>query len=148
MNLLISKQDVVNMAFVPSEQMRAELVPQAAIAEAQYKFIKPVLNGLYDQLLADAHSELCELYVKPALAYYVKYLIITQHSGYLNLMQSASAQAALAVADRLRTETLARASTLLNLCVSIIEASPQDYPEYDRTKNVRNRTKIVGGLVI
>ena len=95
MKLLISKQDVVNMAYVPSEQMRAELVPQAVIAEAQYKFIKPVLNGLYEQLLADAHSELCELYVKPALAYYVKYLIITQHSGYLNLMQSASAQAAL-----------------------------------------------------
>ena len=30
MKLLISKQDVVNMAYVPSEQMRAELVPPIA----------------------------------------------------------------------------------------------------------------------
>ena len=148
MKLLISKQDVVNLAYVPSEQMRVELIPQAVIAEAQYKFLRPVLNGLYEQLLADAHGELCELYVKPALAYYVKYLILTQHLGYLTLMHSTTAQTALAVADRLRVETLARASALLNICVAIVEASPQDYPEYDRTKNVKNITKIVGVLVV
>ena len=148
MKMLITKQDVIDMAYVPSEQIRPEQIPQAVIAEAQYKFIRPVLNGLYDELMADAHSELCELYVKPALAYYVKYLMITQHSGYLTLMQSTAAQAAVAVADRLRTETLARASTLLNLCVSIIEISPQDYPAYKSADNIRNKTKIIGGFVI
>ncbi len=148
MKMLITKQDVIDMAYVPSEQICVEQIPQAVIAEAQYKFIRPVLNGLYDELLAGAHNELCELYVKPALAYYVKYLMITQYSGYLTLMQSTAAQAAVVVADRLRAETLARASTLLNLCVSIVEASSDDYPAYSPAKNIRNKTRIIGGFVI
>ena len=73
----MTSSEVAEIAFKSSVGISgADFIPEIAILSAQNKFIRPALNGLYDKIGEGGYTELLDEYVKPALAYYVRYLLL------------------------------------------------------------------------
>lgn len=87
--ILITPDEVVQLAFDSPQYMPAQSVSEAVILSAQHKFIRPVLGTLYSSLLDERYPELAEL-VKAPLALYVKWLLMPSlavQSGPLGVVQ-------------------------------------------------------------
>lgn len=150
----MSPAEVVAAAFPGSLDPDGSFVPVGAIAAAEQKFLKPTLNGLYDRLTEGAYGELLEEYVKPALAHYVRYLLlptIAAQVGTTGVVQPRSASFG-AASDRavaaVRRRTRSEATALMQRLVEHIEALAAEYPEYDPAQNVLNRVSTVAGIVL
>lgn len=145
--LLISPNEVIELAYSPSEQVRPEQISASVIKQAQQKYIKPKLNGVFDAIGEGRYYTLLDSYVKPALAHYVKYLLMPSQNSYLMMLASGTERGESVSRESfyaMKHEALSRANTLRDMCVSVIEANPDLYPEYAKT----NTTVIIGGVVI
>lgn len=146
--------EVAASAFPGSLDPEGSFIPLSSIVAAQQKFLKPALNGLYDRIAQGAYGELSEEYVKPALAYYVRYLLLPTISvqvGTTGVIQpksqtfgSASDKAVAAIRRRTRSD----ATALMQRLIEHIEALPADYPEYDPAQNVLNRVSTDAGVIL
>ena len=151
----MTPREVADIAFEGSlNVVDADFIPEAVILSAQQKFIKPALNGLYDKIMGGGYAALTDEYVKPALAYYVRYLLLPTVSaqvGTVGVIQPKGAHFSSA-ADKtvaaVRRRTRSDANALMNRLVEHIEALPGDYPEYDPAQNVRNRVSTDAGVVL
>jgi len=74
--LLISSAEALSLAFTPAEFQREELIPAVTIETAQLRYLKPAFGPLYDCLNEPRYEAFVERYVKPALACYVRALVI------------------------------------------------------------------------
>lgn len=145
--LLISPNEVVELAYSPSEQIRPEQISTSVIQQAQQKYMKPSLNGVLDAINDGKYYSLSDSYVKPALAHYVKYLLMPSQNSYMMMLASGTERSTNLSRESfyaMKHEVLSRANTLRDMCVSVIEANQDQYPEYTKT----NTTKIIGGVVI
>lgn len=154
MKLFITPAEVAAMAFGGEGRGIEAHMDDAVIASAQRKFLKPVLGELYVALEAGRYGALLSDYVKPALAQWVRYLVLpslSAQAGAAGVVQyggsgfDAAGDKSLA---RLLRRTRGNAGTLTLDMVEHIEANGDDYPEYRAQDNVLNRIGISGGLVL
>lgn len=154
MELLITPARVAELAFRAPAFIDPSAVPEPTILAAQHRFIRPLLGALYDRLCEGAYPELLEDYIVPPLALYVRML----------MMPSLAVQAGTAGVVEINSRNLARAgdiklryavrrlrgdaSALMERAVSYIESHADDFPEYDRRANLRNRCSIEGNIVL
>lgn len=54
------------------------MIVPARIETAQLGFLRPVFGKLYDKLGEEPYAAFCRTYIKPALAYYVRYLMVDE----------------------------------------------------------------------
>ncbi|MDL2319896.1 hypothetical protein LJC45_02050 [Alistipes sp. OttesenSCG-928-B03] len=154
METLITPAEVAALAFTSAAEGDVSAISESAIAAAQQKFIKPVLNGLYAALEEGRYPELLVEYVKPALAQYVRYLVLSSvasHVGTAGVIQPRAATFATAPEKSLaalRRRARSDARTLMRRAVEHIETIAADYPEYDPAQNILNRVSIEAGVVL
>lgn len=146
--------EVAAAAFPGSLDDEGGFIPEGAILSAQHKYIKPVLNGLYDGIMEGRYDTLTDEYVKPALACYVRYLLlpsISAQAGTTGVIQpkgasfgSASDKAVAALRRRTRSD----AAAMMGRLIGHIESAPEAYPEYNPARNVLNRVSTDAGIIL
>ena len=152
--LLMTPHEVVEIAFRGVEAMDENMIGEAPILTAQYKFIRPVLGKLYEALLEGKYPELLNGYVKAPLAHYVKWLLLPRLSvqcGGIGVVQfkgenfSAAGDGAFAM---LRQQVRSDAQALMKRVIERIELAPEEFPEYDPEQNVLHRVLLLGDWVL
>lgn len=154
MQNLISPEEVAATAFAPLDRVSAEDVNPLTIAVAQERFIVPVLGTkMVEALLSGSYAELTDELITPALALYTRVLMLPAlalRTGAAGIVKGSNQHLDAATENDLRSlrrNALAQASTLLHKAVTIIESTPELYPEYDPRDNILNRCRIDGGVV-
>ena len=119
-DLLITAAEVLETAFPSNEYVPEGMIVPARIETAQLGFLRPVFGKLYDKLGEEPYAAFCRTYIKPALAYYVRYLMVDEQCaaiGAAGVRQNKSAYTE-AVPDsrlhRLRRQARNDADTLLD----------------------------------
>ncbi len=156
MELLITPAQVAQMAFRAPDFISENAVPEATILAAQQKFVRPVLgDALFDALCGGAYPVLLADYVAPALALYVKMLMLPSlavQSGAGGVVEANPKNFARAGDVRLRAAVRRLRSDALALMRRTIEhiesAASGVYPEYDPAGNILNRCFTDGGLIL
>ncbi len=154
---LISAREVNALAFSTPDSTgnnASVAVPETTLLSAQEKFIRPVVGALYERLERRELPELLENYIKPALALYVKLLLLPGLAvsagrtglvyNYGNHLKPADEEASRALARRTRTD----AETLMRRAIAHIEAHPDRYPEYRPAENVLNRLSLRSQMLL
>lgn len=154
MKVLITAEEVVKLAFGESQGVEPEDIGVSSILSAQQKFIKPVVNNLWNRLLVGGDSKLLESYIKPALACYVKYMVLPKLQlsvGSMGIVQHRSSHFVTASDSQLRElrrSVKKDADALMRRAVEEIERNSNLYPEYERAKNILNRCSISSGVIL
>lgn len=154
MKTLISPRETLELAFPSSPGMSADSITEPIVISAQQKFISPALGALYARVEAGETPELLNNYIKPALAYYVKLLVlpvVAASVGQLGIVTHKSdsfAPAAPAVVAALKKRTRSEAAALMRCAIRHIESNPALYPEYDPRENVTRRVSISSDIVL
>ena len=153
-DLLITAAEVLETAFPSNEYVPEGMIVPARIETAQLGFLRPVFGKLYDKLGEEPYAAFCRTYIKPALAYYVRYLMVDEQCaaiGAAGVRQNKSAYPE-AVPDsrlhRLRRQARNDADTLLDKAIDYVENNPAMFPEYDPKENIRRRVLIKGGFIL
>ena len=153
-DLLITAAEVLETAFPSNEYVPEGMIVPARIETAQLGFLRPVFGKLYDKLGEEPYAAFCRTYIKPALAYYVRYLMVDEQCaaiGAAGVRQNKSAYTE-AVPDsrlhRLRRQARNDADTLLDKAIDYVENNPEMFPEYDPKENIRRRVLIKGGFIL
>lgn len=161
MGLLISAQQVIDISF-SNKNTIASLIKDTMIDSAQEDFMLPVLNDLYDVLVVDPSAltgdkkALLEDFIRPTLAYYVKYTVLPDMSIQATSKgtRTVDDQFTTAASDRdraiLMKKTRAIADSLRDKMIRFIEKKENKakFPEYKLQENVINSSKSFGGFVI
>lgn len=118
MQLLATPQQVIDLAFAANEKITPVSIKETKIDAAQEKYIRPVLGKLYDALLDGKYPELLDNYVRPALAYYVRYSVIPDLALKLNDKgaQTYFSEYANTATDKQRSEMRQQRKTMRMLC--------------------------------
>ena len=153
-DLLITAAEVLETAFPWNEYVPEGMIVPARIETAQLGFLRPVFGKLYDKLGEEPYAAFCRTYIKPALAYYIRYLMVDEQCaaiGAAGIRQNKSAYTE-AVPDsrlhRLRRQARNDADTLLDKAIDYVENNPAMFPEYDPKENIRRRVLIKGGFIL
>lgn len=153
-NLLITPDEVIELAFSPHDQIDPAILTDTRIEAAQLKFLKPALKRLYPSLTEGLYEDFCREYVKPALAYFVKYHIFLHlavrigSDGIVRLRTADSAPADSSEIGRLRRESRETASLLLRKAFDYLKKNAPEFPEFDPDALRCKRPRIEGGIVI
>lgn len=151
MKLLMTASEAAQIAFGGNENIPAGILGDAVIIEAQQKFVKPSLGGLYAELENGRYEVLLEEYVKPALAQWVRWLIlpsISVQAGPAGLVQYEGAGFSPAGSEplaRLMRRARASVEALTRAMIEHVRSMPDEYPEYPHHAR---RTTIAGGVVL
>ena len=76
---LITSSEVISLAYVT--ELDPTMIKSEVIQTSELKYVKPVLtSALYDDVVAnpDNYATLISSYIKPCLAFFVKYAMINQ----------------------------------------------------------------------
>lgn len=153
--ILITPQETINIAFQGLSDINADLICESKINAAQYKFIRPVVGSdMYRCLMLGEYSDFVHTYIKPALAYFVRYTVLPDISlqvGNAGIMQY-SGQYSSAATDKqretLRAQALDDGNTLLNEAVDELKSNPTLYPKYHPEISGRNKQAVIRGGII
>jgi hypothetical protein len=154
MKCLVEAKEVLILAFSQYDHIDEQAILETKIRAAEDKFIRPVLNGVYFAMLAGKYINFCNEFIKPALAYFVKYSIIPDlsvkigNSGAQTVYTQFSDAATDKQREILRTQALDDGNQHLNIAVRYIEDHIKDFPEYQKNKNEQKRTSILGGIIL
>ncbi len=154
MKLLITPAEVIDTAFSEQDQIDRNTVDNIRIEAAQLKFIAPVLGNLYERLSEKRYAEFSRLYLKPALAYYVKYNILiglsvnTGNMGIIRMKTTYFTTASDNEISVLRKETRKTAHSFMEKAMEYIESHPEEFPDYQSDTPYKDRPRIVGGMII
>lgn len=155
---LMTVAEVITAAF--TRKVDAAQIKDADIAIAEWEYIRPILTeGLYNDVVItpSIYVTLITDYIKPCLAYYVKYLVFNDFmvevsDRGINQLVSTNANP---VSSQLRTDAkldvLARANILENKLKNYINeryyAGDSIYSEYGNTANIHVEKKLIGGFL-
>lgn len=155
MKLLITPAEVAADCFNGDANLRDEFIKDSAILTAQRKYIYPLLGkSLWNALENKKYDALADGYVKPALALYVKAVVLPavySQAGIMGVVQYAgrnfTGAAAGSFADLLKS-IRNEADTMMRICMEHIETRAADYPEYDPRENAGKKFSVQGGVVL
>ena len=166
---LITPQEVIDRAF--TNQADIALIKDSFIEIAQEEHIRPVLAGDLDDAdslyfdIVDQNNQ-CTLtvenetllkdYIRPCLAFYVKYEILVDmmvNTTSQGLMVNTTENSNSATDEQrasLAKKALSHANTLRDKMVRYIEddARNNNYAKYEAGRNKSNQTNIVGGMIL
>ncbi len=155
MQNLITPERVAEEAFAQLDYITPDRISPLSIAVAQEKFIEPVFgSAMTARMAAGGYPELLDRYVAPALGLYVHMLMMPMlalRTGAAGVVRAGGQYLDCATdmeVQRNQRVIASQASTLLRKAVSIVEASPEEYPEYDARNNILNRCRIDGGIIL
>lgn len=143
MNNIITPQEVVDIAFPATSNMKAESINEYVIHATEIKYLRPALGAELYGKLAD-YADLCEA-LKPALAFFVKCELIPSLSLSMSNggIAISNPQYMSAATDKQRTllykSELDKAHTLLEEVLVDIAQSGK-YPEYRVTTTPHRKT--------
>lgn len=149
MNNIITPQEVVDIAFPATSNMKAESINEYVIHATELKYLRPALGAELYGKLAD-YADLCEA-LKPALAFFVKCELIPSLSLSMSNggIAISNPQYMSAATDKQRTllyeSELNKAHTLLEEVLVDIAQSGK-YPEYRVTTTPHRKT--YGGIIL
>jgi hypothetical protein len=149
--MLITAKEVIEISFTGEENIKENRIPDSVIESAQEKYLRPVLTGLHDHLTKPAYTQFVNDYIKPPLAFFVRYLVLPSMSIQLSNMGAFlpetdfSKTATDRQRDTLRQSALSIAEPLLEKAVRYIEENRSGFPEY--VKKSRTVNKVKGGIV-
>lgn len=159
---LITAQDVIDISLT-NKNVNTFLIKDKFIEIAQHDHIRPLLtDDLYNEIikqktdsnLSADNNKLLTDFIKPALAFFVKYEILpdlimqisTKGARILNDEFSVS------ISDKQRADFLTKikdhANSLGNIMVDFIEDNKTKYPLYKSGQSVAKTTRIFGGIVM
>lgn len=152
-NLIITPAEVVSLAFAPTNHVRTAQITEVEILAAQQKYLAPVFGRLWERLCAGEYTDFANEYIKPALAQYVKARTLPSLASVTasGVVQHISATTKRATDDDLLRTVRAvydTAATLRRRAIEYVESNPQQFPEYDRSQNILNHTRIESGVVL
>lgn len=151
---LITPDEVREIAFSATDHMDSAVIKDSKIVAAQNNYLRPAFNNLYDAMLEGKYVDLVDKYIKPALAYYVRYGVIPDMSIQMgnNGMTVAYTSHTNAATDKqrdmLRRQALEDAGGFMREAVEFVENNLDKFPEYIKRDNVRHKVGRVGGLLI
>lgn len=154
MKRIITAAEVIKWAFASSPEIREQDICATTILLAEEKFIKPVVGGLWPRMVEGGTVALLNEYIKPALAQYVKLLLLSQLAasvGSLGVVQYKSGTFSPANEKQLkllRSQARSNANSLMRRAVEHIENNMELYPEYEPAQNILNRRSIVSEIVL
>lgn len=155
MENLISPDEVVELGFEPLDHITGENVSRITIGVAQERFIEPVFGGeMIEAFVRGDYADLLEGYVAPALALYVKMLMLPMMA--LRVSAGGVVRGGVEGLDcatdmevqQTQRKISSQAQQLIRQAVRIIEQSPETYPEYRAGRNILNRCRIEGGVIL
>jgi hypothetical protein len=149
MNLMITPQEVVDLAFSREELVHRDVVTLLDIAEAESRYIRPILGQeLAEAIALGGYEELRKEYVLPALAAWCRYILeplLTSRCRELHHDEASSAEN-----EHLRgiLRSLRRkASTLSRRLSDYLNTHGDDYVEYNPKTNPLNHCSIYGDII-
>ena len=146
MELLMTPAEVVEAAFGGGDVIDAAIVTESAVLTAQRRYLRPVFGvSFYGALEQGRYGAFLAEYVRPALALFVKYLVLPDAAVRLGRLGEPTDGAALKL---LRERVRAEAETSLTAAVERLEAAPAEFPEYDPRENIKRRLSVAGGVVL
>jgi hypothetical protein len=162
MKTIITSARVAQLAFRAPDLLPEDSIPPSTIVAAEERFLRPVLGAaLCDALAEGAYPKLLDDYIAPALALYVKALMLPTlavQSGAAGTVEIKSGSLASAPEAKLRAAVRrlrGDALALVRRAVEHIESSraatggdPGAFPEYDPSGNVLHRCSLDGGIAL
>lgn len=146
MKLLITPPEVADTSFSQADQIDTGIINDSHIRAAELKFLAPVLKEYYPLLEGEQYRVFREKYIKPALAYYVKYMVILSlfiKSGKTGMSSNLSVEHI----GYLKKESREIGDLLLDVALDYMEKHPEEFPSFDREKATACVT-INGGFVL
>lgn len=149
MKTLINGEKVIRLAFSNQEGYAPSIITQADIAEAESRYLLPVIGqSLYAHLIAGGYESMREEYVAPAVAAYTRYVV----EPYLPLRCVGCVAEGITTADNerltLTREALRRkAATLMRRLSDYLNDHAEEFTEYSPEDNILNRCSIYGDIV-
>lgn len=162
MTLLITADEVIKLSFVEGKNFIRSKIKDTMILTAQYNWIKPVLGDeFYASLLTEVSNDslgsdneiLLDNYIKPCLAYYVKYsampdlmLQLTNKGGQKANSEYSDTITASERGEK-REAAKATADTLRTILVDFLNAHAINYANYEVCVTKR-KNAIRGGILL
>ena len=151
---LITPAEVLELAFPSNQYLPEEMILPAKIDTAQYRFLKPAFGNLYPCLAEERYETFLGQFVKPALAYYVRYLIIDDlsalpgTSGVLQTEPDYAEAASEKNMEKVKRQAKEDADVLLRFALDYVEAHTDQFPEYNDAE-IENKPKVCmkGGFI-
>lgn len=150
---LITPAEVLELAFPSNQYIPEEMILPAKIETAQYRFLKPALGDLYACLTEERFELFLDRFVKPALAYYVRYLIIDDLCalpGAAGLLQAETDYAESAPEknmERMKRQAKEDADVLLRQALEYVADHAEQFPEYDVEQEKSHKVCMKGGFI-
>lgn len=148
MTLLITQEEVIRLSFEDKNFNKAK-IKDAVILTAQYNWLRPVLgDAFYISLLNEIANDglnqnnafLLEDYIKPCLAYYVKFTVATDlmlemtnkggQKGNSDFSETITAEER----GEKRNAAKATADTLRKILIDFLNKANKSYPNYQKSK--------------
>lgn len=151
--MLITASEVISMAFTSVEQVKPEIINSTKIIAAEQQYLRPVFGKLYDAMVDGQYDDFVAEYIRPALAYYVRYGVIPDlsislgNTGAMTFGTQHSSSASDKQRQMLRSQAIADADALICRAIRHIEANKEMFPEYEVKENIKKKTSIKGGFI-
>jgi ElaB/YqjD/DUF883 family membrane-anchored ribosome-binding protein len=151
MRNLISAQEVIDLAFAESSNMREDSISATSISVAEIKYIRPAFGAMFP-LLGEKYADFTNEYVKPALAYFVKCEIIASiaidmsNSGVAVANPQYQSAATDKQRQRLYDSEMSKAKTLLDFALEYIATHSEEFPDFSGTAPKKHYR--LGGLIL
>ncbi len=157
--MLITKAEIITLAY--NRKIDENQIKDAVIDSAEFKYIRQILTeNFYDYVVANTSTftTLIDDYIKPCLAYFVKYLAFNDFfveisdRGAFNL----NADNANVISNATRTDTEAKILQVANIKAEKLTdyikkqdlANNTDYVLYNDMTDVQTEDEIVAGFFI
>ncbi len=150
---LITPAEVLELAFPSNQFLPEEMILPAKIDTAQYRFLKPAFGNFYASLVEEQYESFLNRFVKPALAYYVRYLVIddlcasTGTSGVLQVETDYAESASEKNMEKVKRQAKEDADILLKQALDYVAAHADQFPEYDVEQEKSRKVCMKGGFI-
>lgn len=158
---MITAQEVIDIAFNDVNFLPSK-IKSSYIDIAMYDFLRPEIGAdFYDAIIADQEKQtptpaittFVNTYLKPSLAFYVKYVAIPDIATSLSNMGLINefSQTSNTVSDRQRGELMQQtknnAEALMKKAIDYLEKNSTDFPDYNTEEKVSEKVKVRGGII-
>jgi hypothetical protein len=159
---LITALEIITTCFTNKSTDTALLKTQL-IEIAQEEHIRPILGqDLYDLIVAENETQvytglnatLHTTYIKPCLAFYVKFEALpdmnmnTTSKGIISNNSEFGSQVSSAQRAELSIKVRSHADTLRDKMIRYIEDNPTSFTLYSTVENITTNNKFLGGIVL
>lgn len=154
MKQIITKAEVVSLAFSDGEYLCPDVISSADIDSVVEKWIEPVVgDALLERVAEGGYVDFAEQYLKPTVAAYVRCQVqprlnvVTAQAGLAVPVGSYRKAADESVRGELLLSLKARAKALRARLSEYLESHFEEFAEYDKRHNILNRCSCDGGIV-